>query len=123
MPVRASLIVVIVRDAGLRSALAARLALSGITLLTARAYRQVRRQRLAEPAVLLIDEAAMAGAEGDWVEALWLERRWARVIVLTMDGAVPASDRDWLRYVDRNSIAGSIDTLLAEWGELPRPAT
>lgn len=114
MPAASILVVVIVPDAELRSALAAQLAASGVDLLTASEPRDARKA-LKRPAILVIDEIAMSGAAGEWVEALWHEGRWARVTVLTVGIPVPDDGRDWISYADRNSAQEAVAKLVAEW--------
>jgi hypothetical protein len=113
----AMLVVAIVRDLALGSVLAAELASRGANLLSATCYAPIARRRLSEPAILIVDEAAMEGEQGDWIAALWQEQRWSRVVVLTIDAPLPASDRDWLVFADRASAAQT----LAQLVESPLP--
>jgi hypothetical protein len=108
-------VVVIVPDAELRSALAAQLAASGVTLLTGSEPRDARK--VTRPAILVIDEAAMSGAAGEWVEALWHEGRWAKVLVLTVGIPIPDDGRDWLSYADRDSATHALTQLIDGWSE------
>jgi hypothetical protein len=117
MPARAVLVVVIVGDAGLRSVLAAQLAVRGMSLLTAGSFGAVPRRRPDEPAILVVDEADMAGERGGQLEALQFDRRWQRVVMLTA-GVVPASDRDWLIHVSKNSAVDTIAQVVDELEEI-----
>ena len=119
MTAPALLVVAIVRDLALGSVLAAQLACRGANVLTATGYTAIARRRLREPAILIVDEEAMEGAKGDWIAELWRERRWSRVIVLTIDAPLPASDRDWLVFADRASSARTLAHLI----ELPDDVT
>jgi hypothetical protein len=119
MPARAILVVVIVRDSALRSALAAHLALLGVQVLTAAGPGEAWR-RLGDSAILVIDEADMAGDRGEWIDALWDESCWQRIAVLTIDAPVSAEDRDWLLYVDKDSPADAIARIIGDWAEIDR---
>jgi hypothetical protein len=78
------LLVLAVQEAGLRSALAAQLAMAGASLITANDVddpaltRGVRR-----PAVLVIDTMTVSKRDGDWLAATLEDLRWHQVVVLT----------------------------------------
>ena len=119
MPTAPILVVVIVSDAELRSALAAQLAATGVNLLTASEPRAARKA-LKRPAILVIDEVAMSGAAGEWVETLWYEGRWQKIMVLTVGIPVPDDGRDWLNYADRDSASEALTRLIDGWAETGR---
>lgn len=110
------LLVLIVRDAGLRSTLAARLSLTGADLVTAEDFhdpvigRSVRR-----PATLVVDRATMERQVEGWVDGLLGQPLWRRVVVLTdrRDHAEPANDR--LVLIDRAGAAAGLIELLPRW--------
>lgn len=86
MPNKQVLLVLAVQEAGLRSALAAQLALSGASLVTTgdvdnpALLRGVRR-----PAVLVLD-AGMAGERpAGWMEGALEDVRWLQIVLLSAD--------------------------------------
>lgn len=117
MSERPLLVVVIVRDAGLRSSLAAQLGGMGVNLLTAEATnsRGFDRRLVRAPSILIIDEEEIAGDQGNWIEGQWLDRAWDKVVVLSYDCTVPANDGNWLVYVDKHSPAQALAELLSGW--------
>ena len=118
MPSWAMLLVVVVRDPGLRGALAARLVLDGANLLTMASYREQEIERLLRrPAMLVTDESAITGDVGEWLDAEWQRGRWRRILMITVDSPLPENPHDWLTYVSRGSAADSIAGLLDDWSE------
>jgi hypothetical protein len=77
------LLVLAIREAGLRSALAAQLALSGANLITTEdvdnpaLLRGVRR-----PAVLVLDGAMAAERPTAWIETALEDLRWLQIVLL-----------------------------------------
>lgn len=108
------LLVLIVREAGLRSTLVAQLSLAGADVLTADDFDDPRlarheRRRL----VLIADEAAVDGREGG-SEHLAADPRW-RSLVLLSAAAPAANDDPRLIRVERTAAAGAIARMLPEW--------
>jgi len=115
LPARNLLLVLIVGEVGLRSTLAARLALTGADLVTAGSFddpviaRSVRR-----PATLVVDGTTRASQQQGWVEQLLAQDLWQRVVLL--DGAhepEPANDR--LVVLEREGAATKLVDLVAGW--------
>lgn len=83
MPDTQVLLVLAVQEAGLRSALAAQLALSGASLITTSdidspaLLRGVRR-----PAVLVLDEGMTAERPAGWLESALEDVRWLQIVLL-----------------------------------------
>lgn len=119
MAKRPMLVVVVVEDPGLRSALAAQLALSGINLLTAESFESdiIERRMIRQPSMLIIDEEGIEGDPGVWVERQWLDRAWERVVVLTVDMPAVADTTEWLVHLDRRWPAREIAGRVAEWAD------
>lgn len=84
MPDTQVLLVLAVQEAGLRSALAAQLALSGASLVTTSdvdspaLLRGVRR-----PAVLVLDAGMAAERPADWLEDALDDVRWLEIVLLS----------------------------------------
>lgn len=96
MAARPVLVVLIVRDAGCRSALAARLS-ERFDLVTVDSWSEalVERRIVRPPAVLVIDEASAAGEQGGWIRTKAREGLFERVVVLTVDATEQSVD-DWM---------------------------
>jgi hypothetical protein len=103
MAARPLLVILIVRDAGLRSALAARLS-EGFDLLTAARWESVAGRRVVRPpSVLVIDAESIADLDID----LLVERHGlARIVALSAD-APPTADGRLIHISPR----GAIDSL------------
>ena len=106
------LIVLIVRDHSLRSALIARLSLQGESLVTLDADPDDPLLHRAAPAprILVIDGAAL----GDRLQPLIDSNNWRGIIVIagSLDGA-PAGDR--LRMVHHERALADVVDTLADW--------
>jgi hypothetical protein len=108
------LLVLIVQEAGLRSALAASLSLAGADVLTADDFADPRLARhRRRPLVLITDEAAVEGFQGGSKE-LARDPRWLKLVLLSPGAAGPNGDPKLLR-LDRASAARTISRLLPEW--------
>ncbi|MES2445517.1 MAG: hypothetical protein V4574_22040 [Pseudomonadota bacterium] len=115
MAARPVLIVVVAGDAKLRSALAKRLAMHGAELLTASSWGDglLDRAMIREPAILVAEEAAIAGEPGDWLERQRQGGRWRRVVMLT-EATPAAGDHDWLVPVHRRSARALLAALYGD---------
>lgn len=112
------LLVLIVREAGLRSTLAARLSMAGADILTADDFADPRLARHKKrPLVLIADEAAVDGHAGG-CDRLLEDPRWLRLVVLT-PRACPESEDPRLIRIERANAAKKIAKLLPEW-QIPR---
>ncbi|RYY29426.1 MAG: hypothetical protein EOP62_00890 [Sphingomonadales bacterium] len=112
------LLVLIIKEAGLRSTLAARLSLAGADMLTADDFEDPRLARHKKrPLVLISDEAAVMEHEGG-CDGLVADPRWLRVVILS-PGACEGSDNPRLIRLERKSAAKAIGALLPEWQATP----
>lgn len=110
------LIVLIIRDGGLRSALIARLSLQGESLVTLDADPedpQVRRVAPA-PRILVIDKAAL----GERLQLVVASNHWRGVIALVED-AEEAEAGDPLSVVPRGQALAGVTETLERW-RIPR---
>lgn len=84
------LLVLAVQEAGLRSTLAAQLAMAGASLITAKdvddpaATRGMRR-----PAVLVLDAETVSGKSETWLAETLEDPRWHQVVTLTPSPPAP----------------------------------
>jgi len=114
--VRNLLLVLIVGEAGLRSTLAARLALTGADLVTAGSFDDpVIARSVLRPATLVVDGPTRASQVRDWVEQLLAQDLWQRVVLLdgAHEPAEPANDR--LVVLEREGAATKLVDLVAGW--------
>lgn len=106
------LLVLIVREAGLRSTLIARLSMAGADLVTLDNIDDPSVERwLAKAPVLIIDEVALAGREGGEA-ALRADPRWRGIAVIggaAVDPAMPVR-------IAREDAAAAIEAMLPGWG-------
>jgi hypothetical protein len=107
------LLVLIVREAGLRSSLAARLGMTGADLMTADSFHAPRVAPVRDgPVVLIADQQAVddhVGGSG----ALAADPRWQRVVIITSDGSTEITPE--LIRMPRDNAAAAIAALVAEW--------
>lgn len=113
MAPQAVLTVVIVRDPALREALARRLAAADINVVTEESAGD--RRLIRRSTILLSGEAAIAGDLGLRIEREWIERRWRRIAMLTIDSPLDAGDMDWLAV---GSAADRLSALFADWAAI-----
>lgn len=112
---REKLIVLVVRDDGLRAMLAGELASAGMNLVTASGCGcgcGCGERPAGRGDVLVIDERAIDGDREQWIEAQRLGGRWQRLVVLTSDSPAATGERDWLFHVERDSAAAWFAELL-----------
>ena len=117
IPARGMLVVTIVRDAMLRTMLAEALVRAGVPLFAAKGVRDASCRRRVVSGVLLLDEPAAAGEAGRWIETLWFQRRWRRVIVLTLDVTISAIERCALA-TDGHSPSETLAELFDDWSRI-----
>ena len=116
MPTNEVLLVVAMRELGMRSMLAGRLALIGADVMTAEDVddpvldRAVRRR-----AVLIVEEAMVASHGTNWIETLLADPRWHCIVLLGSAAASPALGGD--PRVIRLGLADAASTIA---GLLPR---
>ncbi|MDF7776568.1 hypothetical protein P1X14_15030 [Sphingomonas sp. AOB5] len=104
----------IVRDAGLRSALVVRLSES-FDLLTAARWDAglAARALVRAPAVLVIDEQALVEDAFSWVELLAGDHGFARIVVITADA--PANPEPQLvMQVDRETAMAGLPQIFSD---------
>lgn len=119
MPDTQVLLVLAVQEAGLRSALAAQLALSGASLVTTSdvdspaLLRGVRR-----PAVLVLDEAMAGERPGGWLEAELEDGRWLQIVLLAaaLEAESAAAHPKLLRAEARHAVR-TLAERIPHWSE------
>ena len=117
MAAQAILVVVVVADAGLRSALAAHLSLDGRELLTASdiGYGLLGSAMIREPAVLMIDEALIPCDVDRWIEKQRGLGNWRHLVVLADCPSSPVNGGDWLVRVSQRNTRKMLSELLTGW--------
>jgi hypothetical protein len=117
MPTRAILVVVVVQDAGIRSALAAHLSLDCHDLLTASniGYGLLGSAMIREPSVLVIDEALIPCDPDRWIEKQRSMGGWRHLVVLTGAAPAPVDGSDWLVRISQRNARKMLSELLAGW--------
>ena len=112
MAARPVLVVLVIGDAALRSALARRLAMQGVELLSASDWNEnlFAGQSIRPRSVLVVDDTV--GEHADSIERQWREGRWRRVLMLT-PGASASNDHDRLAQADRCAPAALLSVLFA----------
>lgn len=108
------LLVLIVRNAGLRSTLVARLSMAGADVLTAEDFDDPRLARhTRRPVVLVADDAAVAQWEGG-VAGLTADPRWIRLVLISSEPAAPGDDPRLIR-LESGIAAKAIMELVPQW--------
>jgi hypothetical protein len=111
------LLVLVIREAGLRSTLVAQLSMAGASVITARDLDDPMLERsIRGPAMLVIEDRAVAAQPDGWLASELEGGRWHGIVLLTTEP--PREDRAWhpsLTYVDRASASASIGALLEQW--------
>jgi hypothetical protein len=104
------LLVLVLREAALRSTLVARLAMGGATVWTAQRFDEKLPASIRTPAVLVTDAESVDAHPGG-VVALCHDTRWRMVVVLTGDAA-PDSQDARLVYIPRSDAAAALARVL-----------
>lgn len=117
MATQAILVVVVVRDAGLRSALAAHLSLDGVELLTASGigYGLLGSAMIREPTILIIDETVIPLDQQRWIDKQRNLGGWQHLVVLTTHAPPSGENDDWLVRVAQRNARKSLSGLLTGW--------
>jgi hypothetical protein len=117
MAAPAILVVVAVRDAGLRSALAAHLSLDGFELLTASGigYGLLGSTMVRAPAILVIDETLIPCDPDRWIEKQRSLGDWRHLVVLTGAAPRPVDGGAWLVRIAGSNARKLLSELLAGW--------
>ena len=108
------LLVLIVREAGLRSTLVARLSMAGADVLTAEDFGDSRLARHKRRSLVLIADQAALDGHDEGCDALLADPRWHRLVVLS-PGACPASEDPRLIRIQRADAAKRLAQMLPEW--------
>lgn len=116
MAAQAILVVVVVANAGLRSALAAHLSLE-CDLLTASGvgYGLLASPMIREPAILVIDEALIPGDAERWIETQRNLAKWRHLVILTATASSSLTNADWPMRMSQRNARKHLSDLLAGW--------
>ena len=117
MAAQAILVVVAVRDAGLRSALAAHLSLDGFELLTASGigYGLLGSKMVRSPSVLVIDEGLIPCDPDRWIESQRSVGGWQHLVILNGATPTPVNGGEWLVRIAARNARRLLSELLADW--------
>lgn len=107
------LVILMVREAGLRSALAARLALSGIDVVSMEQVDAARIGRLGGSAPVLVADFAATCAHPGGLAALSVDPLWHRLVII---GAEEQVEAPHLYHIPAEDPATAIAALLRETG-------
>ncbi|MDP5281223.1 hypothetical protein Q9Q95_20020 [Sphingomonas sp. DG1-23] len=113
MPGSDPLVVVIVREAAVRSTLVARLAMSGANMCTAQHFDERHPASLRGTAAMLITDRAAIDAHPDGAAALLCDPQWSRIVVLTHDAAATSEDPRLLYLAPGD--AAALTRLVSDW--------
>jgi hypothetical protein len=112
------LLVLIVRETGLRSTLVAKLSMAGADVLTTGDFDDPRLMRHAlRRLVLIADEAAVDGYDGG-CDRLLAEGCWFRLVMLSPGAGAVSGDLRLIR-LERTIAAATIVSLLPGWQTSP----
>jgi len=104
-------IILVIKELGLRSTLAARLALIGASVTTAENFRDCAVRRFdRETALLVLDRTAYEAEPDNWVRSLDAEHGWRRLLVLIGDADSPEELDTRVPWTRRSE---AMDALLA----------
>lgn len=107
------LVILMVREAGLRSMLAARLALSGIDVVSMEQVDAARITRLGGTAPVLVADLEAAQAQPGGLAALCCDPLWHQLMIIGGGGEVTAPH---LHHIASDEPAAAIAALLREDG-------
>lgn len=114
MPGTDPILVLILRELGLRSTLVARLAMSGVDMCTAQYFDEKLPPSARGAAVVLVtDQAAVDGHPGG-TAALLGNPQWRLIVVLVPEGAASAADPRLVHLASGDPAAGLM-RLLTDW--------
>jgi hypothetical protein len=117
MAAQAILVVVVVREAGMRSALAAHLSLDGFELLSASniGFGLLGSTMIREPSVLVIDEALIPCDAETWIEKQRSVGNWRHLVVVNGITPVPVDGASWLIRISHHNARQMLSELLRGW--------
>jgi hypothetical protein len=99
---------------GTRSALAARLTMTGANMLTTDDVEDPGLARSVHgAAVLIVEESLISDRSGEWLQALLAVPQWLRVVVLGEGRAEGTDER--LIYIKSDAAVRTIAALIPEW--------
>lgn len=104
------LLVLVLREAALRSSLVARLAMGGATVWTAQRLDEKLPASIRAPAVLVTDRESVAAHPGG-AQALCEDARWRMVVIVSPDPA-PDGDDARLRHIAQSDAAAALARLM-----------
>lgn len=108
------LLVLAAREMGFRSALAARLTMTGANLLTTNDVEDPGLARnIHGPAVLIVEQALVHDRSHEWLQALLAVPQWLRIVILGDGHAESADER--LIYIKPDMAVKAISALIPEW--------
>ncbi|RYD66533.1 MAG: hypothetical protein EOP58_05260 [Sphingomonadales bacterium] len=112
MPTNTILLVLIARDAGMRSSLAARLGMSGADLLTIEGFDDPRIAREQHRRVVLVADQDAVDGHGAGIHVLADDPRWYRLVLVS---DAPGVDGPRLIRVLRKDAGRAIAAMLESW--------
>lgn len=104
------LVILMIDEAGLRSMLAARLALSGADVVSMENVDAGRIARLTSQSPTLVADAAAAARHPGGIDALAADAAWRLVVIIGMEHAADGADH--VHYVRADDPVASISALL-----------
>jgi len=108
-------IILVIKELGLRSTLAARLALMGASVTTAENFRDCAVRRFdRERALLVLDRAAYEAEPDSWNRSLDEEHGWRRLLVLIGDADPPVALDPRMQWTRRYQAMDALLTLMHE---------
>jgi len=108
-------IILVIKEVGLRSTLAARLALIGASVTTAENFRDCAVRRFdRESALLVLDWAAYEAEPDSWIQSLDQEKGWRRVLVLIGDSDPLEGLDPRVQWTRRHQAMEALLTLMRE---------
>lgn len=115
VPKAARIIVLVLADAGLRSALTARLGLAGEDVVSASGLDDPRLARTIRQGAILIVDRASLDRQSFTLETLRSEPNWRRVLVIDHHAATP-SHNGWQVQISRDdATASGLAQLIEDW--------
>ena len=115
MSVENAQIILVVKELGLRSTLAARLALIGASVTTAENYRDCAVRRFdRESTLLVLDQAAYEAEPDRWIQSLDEENGWRRLLMLTGEAGPPGALDSRIQWARRYQAVEALLALLHE---------
>ncbi len=115
LPRKSQLFVLIVSDAGLRSALTARLSLAGEDVVTATGFGDPLLDRAPPRGAYLVLEDRVLAEHPSWLEVLGDRERWRHVIVLADEAYGDPDPQAPVIHLSKREAGPAILKLVANW--------